>query len=92
MWMIKLYYLNREWVVSSHDGKLKKSIGKIYADMQVHNFNINAQPYYILLDHNGNLLTTPRAYDLDIDAFANFLKTGIENFKSWRTFLTKKSD
>jgi thiol:disulfide interchange protein DsbD len=71
-----------EWVMSSHDGKLKKSIGKIYADMQVHNFNINAQPYYILLDHNGNLLTTPRAYDLDIDAFAKFLKDGIENFKS----------
>ena len=75
-----------EWVVSSHDGKLKKSIGKIYADMQVHNFNINAQPYYILLDHNGNLLTTPRAYDLDIDAFSNFLKVGIENFKAGEHF------
>jgi thiol:disulfide interchange protein DsbD len=75
-----------EWVRSSADGKLKKSIGKIYADMQVHNFNINAQPYYILLDHNGNLLTTPRAYDLDIDAFYNFLKTGHENFKAGEHF------
>jgi thiol:disulfide interchange protein DsbD len=75
-----------DWVVSSHDGKLKKSIGKIYADMQVHNFNINAQPYYILLDHNGNLLTTPRAYDLDIEAFAKFLETGIENFRSGEHF------
>jgi thiol:disulfide interchange protein DsbD len=54
--------------------------------MQVHNFNINAQPYYILLDHNGNLLTTPRAYDLDIDAFYNFLKTGLENFKAGEHF------
>jgi thiol:disulfide interchange protein DsbD len=71
-----------EWVLSSHDGKLKKSIGKVYADMQVHNFNVNAQPYYILLDHDGNLLTKPRAYDLDIDAFAKFLQDGIENFKN----------
>jgi thiol:disulfide interchange protein DsbD len=75
-----------EWVRSSADGKLKKSIGKIYADMQVQNFNINAQPYYILLDHKGNLLTTPRAYDLDIDAFYNFLKTGLENFKAGEHF------
>lgn len=71
-----------EWVMSSVDGKLKKSIGKVYADLQIYNFNINAQPYYILLDHNGNLLEKPRAYDLDIDAFVEFLETGLENFRS----------
>ena len=71
-----------EWVKSSADGKLKKSVGKIYADMQIHNFNINAQPYYILLGHNGDLLAKPRAYDLDIDAFVRFLEEGIGNFKT----------
>jgi thiol:disulfide interchange protein DsbD len=71
-----------EWVLSSADGKLKKSIGKIYADLQIYNFNINAQPYYILLDHDGDLLAKPRAYDLDIDAFIKFLDTGLENFKT----------
>lgn len=71
-----------EWVLSSADGKLKKSIGKIYADLQIYNFNINAQPYYILLGHDGDLLAKPRAYDLDIDAFVKFLDTGLENFKT----------
>jgi thiol:disulfide interchange protein DsbD len=71
-----------EWVMSSADGKLKKSIGKVYADLQIHNFNVNAQPYYILLDHDGNLLAKPRAYDLDVDAFIAFLETGYENFNS----------
>ena len=71
-----------EWVMSSADGKLKKSIGKVYADLQIYNFNVNAQPYYVLLDHGGNLLAKPRAYDLDVDAFIAFLETGIENFNS----------
>ncbi len=70
-----------EWVVSSYDGKTKKSIGKKYADFQISKFNTNAQPYYVLLDHNGDMLTSPRAYDLDVSAFVDFLDRGIENFK-----------
>jgi len=71
-----------EWVISSHDGKLKKSIGKIYADQQIYNFNINAQPYYVLLGHNGELLAKPLAYNLDVEAYVEFLRTGLENFIS----------
>ena len=70
-----------EWVTSEYDGKIKKSIGKKYADFQVSRFNMNAQPYYVLLDHNGELLNKPRAYDLDVDAFLEFLNVGLENFK-----------
>ena len=50
--------------------------------MQIYNFNINAQPYYILLGHKGDLLAKPRAYDLDIDAFVKFLEEGLENYKT----------
>ncbi|MCD4731461.1 MAG: thioredoxin family protein [Bacteroidales bacterium] len=75
-----------DWVLSSVDGKLKKSVGKIYADLQIYNFNINAQPYYVLLGHSGNLLAKPTAYNLDIDAFVEFLETGLENFKSGKHF------
>lgn len=70
-----------EWVKSSYDGKLKKSVGKKYADFQISKFNVNAQPYYVLLDHNGNLLAEPRAYDLDIQAFVEFLDQGLKNFR-----------
>jgi thiol:disulfide interchange protein DsbD len=70
-----------EWVTSKYDGKVKKSIGKIYADLQISRFNVNAQPYYVLLDTTGNLLTTPKAYDLNVDNFIKFLDTGLENFK-----------
>lgn len=74
-----------EWILSSADGKLKKSIGKIYADMQIYNFNVNAQPYYILLGHNGDLLAKPRAYNLNVDEFISFLDTGLNNFKNGKS-------
>jgi thiol:disulfide interchange protein DsbD len=70
-----------EWITSKYDGKVKKSIGKIYADLQISRFNVNAQPYYVLLDTTGKLLTTPKAYDLNVDNFIKFLDTGLDNFK-----------
>ena len=70
-----------EWYTSTYYGKEKKTIGRKYADFQISKFGTNAQPYYCLMDHNGNLLMKPRAYDLDKDAFVNFLKDGIKNFQ-----------
>ena len=69
-----------DWYTSTYDGKEKKTIGRKYADFQISKFGTNAQPYYCLMDHNGNLLMKPRAYDLDKDAFVNFLKDGLKNF------------
>ena len=68
------------WVISTADGKLKKTVGKIYADLQIHNFNINAQPYYVLLGLDGEILVKPRAYDLNVDDFVKFLQEGTTNF------------
>lgn len=74
-----------EWVRSEYDGKLKKSIGKKYSDFQISRFGVNAQPYYVLLDHNGKMLTEHRAYDLDVDEFVEFLDEGLENFRKGET-------
>jgi len=69
-----------EWITSKYDGKVKKTIGRKYADLQITRYNVNSQPYYVLLDTAGNLLTAPRAYDLNIDAFVKFLDTALTNF------------
>ncbi|MBN2520835.1 MAG: thioredoxin family protein, partial [Bacteroidales bacterium] len=37
-----------EWIVSSNDGKQKKTIGKINADFQITNYKTNALPYYVI--------------------------------------------
>lgn len=70
-----------EWIRSSHDGKLKRTVGKKYADFQISRFNVNAQPYYVLLDTNGELLVKPRAYDLSVNAFVDFLERGLTEFE-----------
>ena len=69
-----------EWVTSDYDGKVKKSIGKVNADFQISRFKINAQPYYCLLDTDGNLLTDPMGYNLNVSEFVEFLDKGIERF------------
>ena len=71
-----------QWVVSEYDGKTKKSIGKISADFQIAKFNTNAQPYYVLLDHDGKLLIAPRSYDLDVSNFVEFLDEGHREFQT----------
>ncbi|MCX6286510.1 MAG: thioredoxin family protein [Bacteroidetes bacterium] len=70
-----------EWVTSKYDGKVKKSIGKIYADLQISGYNINSQPYYVLLDTSGNLLAQPRAYNLNVDEFVKWLDGALDNFR-----------
>ena len=70
-----------DWVKSSYDGKMKKTVGKVYADLQITRFDVNAQPYYVLLDTEGEMLVNPRAYDLDVDEFVDFLDGGLEEFQ-----------
>ena len=71
----------KEWITSKYDGKVKSSIGRKNADLQISKYKVNAQPYYVLLDTNGEILVSPRAYDLDIDAFIEFLDKGLAEFK-----------
>lgn len=78
----KTELLEENWVLSRHDGKLKKTIGKKWADFQIYNFKKNAQPYYVLLDHDGGLLGDPKAYDLNVDSFVKFLDDGLKEFEN----------
>ncbi len=80
-----------DWVTSRYDGQVKKTIGKKFADFQVYFFNVNAQPYYVLLDPFVDLkektdvekarLVAPKAYDLNPDNFVSFLQQGVDEFK-----------
>ncbi len=81
----------KDWITSKYDGEVKKTIGKKFADFQIYFFNINAQPYYVLLDPFVELkdksvvekakLTGTKAHDLNIDNFVNFLQAGKDEFK-----------
>jgi thiol:disulfide interchange protein len=77
--MVALYIDERlelpenEWYTSSYDGKVKKTLGKQNADFQITRFNNNAQPYYVILDHQEKLVAKPRGYNSDIPEFIEFL-------------------
>jgi len=69
------------WYTSDYDGKVKKTIGKQNADLQITRFNNNAQPFYVILDPEENLLVAPKAYDLSIGNFVDFLDEASSGFK-----------
>lgn len=69
--------LEEDWVTTK-SGKVLKTIGEINSYYQRELFNANAQPYYIIQGQDGELLCEPRGYDLDVDAFVEFLERGIE--------------
>jgi len=70
-----------DWYTSSN-GRLIKTIGKKFANLQISKYNINAQPYYVIIDANGKQLTKKnKAYDKDIHAFIQFLEEGMKNFQ-----------
>jgi len=68
------------WYTSTYDSKVKKSIGKQNADFQIYKYNNNAQPFYVLMDNKENLLVQPKAYDLNVRNFIDFLEEGKRKF------------
>ncbi len=71
-----------DWYRSSYDNKLKKTIGKQNADFQITRFNNNAQPFYVIINEEGDLLIEPKAYDLNIPRFVDFLDQALENHRN----------
>jgi thiol:disulfide interchange protein DsbD len=70
-----------EWVTSTFDGKVKKTIGRKNTDYQITRFGVNAQPFYVILNHEGKKLTDPMAFEPNVDKYLEFLDKGIEAYK-----------
>jgi thiol:disulfide interchange protein DsbD len=62
-------------------GKKLKYIGQKWSEFQTIKYGANAQPFYVLMDHNGENLIVPVAYTPDVEQYHNWLKKGIANFK-----------
>ena len=67
-----------DWVTDAETGKVYKDLGRVNSYIAREKFGVNAQPNYILLSPEGETLASPRGYDLSVDGFVNFLKSGIE--------------
>ena len=57
------------------------TVGEEWSYLQRVKFKANSQPYYVVLDNNGNPLTPATYYDEDINKFVNWLQSGLENYQ-----------
>ena len=62
------------------DGKVLKGMGKINSRFVMEKFSANAQPFYLVLDSDGNPLVEPKGYDLNVDNYVAFLKKGLDAY------------
>lgn len=69
-----------EQYVSKTTGKKIKTVGNKWSDFQIEKYQANAQPYYIVLDNEGNSLNTPVGYTPEVTEYENWLKEGIKNY------------
>jgi thiol:disulfide interchange protein len=69
-----------EWYTSKNDNKIKKTIGKQNADLQISNLNNNAQPFYVLVGKDERVLAWPKAYDKSVENFVKFLESGKKTY------------
>ncbi len=56
------------------------TVGDKWSYLQRHKFGANSQPYYIVLNHSGEAMTTPYFYDENVEQFVTWLETGIKNY------------
>ena len=76
----KMVLPESEWVTADN-GKTLKSLGKVNAYYALTRFGVNAQPYYVLQGKNEKILAEPRGYNLDAQAFVEFLRKGVEEYR-----------
>ena len=59
--------------ILNDSGKPLKDVGRLNSYIALTRFNVNSQPNYFVLDSDGEILKGPRAYDLDIPGYIEFL-------------------
>ena len=70
-----------EWM-TDEKGKVLKTLGRKNLNFQKTEYNMNAQPYYVIVNADGKVITEENyKYDRDVQKFVNWLNEGINNNK-----------
>ena len=59
-----------------------RTVGDRWSYLQRSKFGANAQPFYVLLDNEGQPLNHSYSYDEDVDKYVEFLETGLRNYNA----------
>ena len=75
------YKLAKEdWVTDEATGDVYKDLGRANSYIARSKWNVNAQPNYVLLSPDGEMLVPVRGYDLSVDGFVDFLQSGLDAY------------
>ena len=77
----KMEVLPEDYMALSN-GKVLKGMGKINSRYVMERFHAASQPFYLVLDSNGNPLVEPMGYNLNVNDYIAFLQKGIDAFKA----------
>lgn len=69
-----------EQYISETTGKKIRSVGNKWSDFQIKHYQMNAQPYYVLLNLEEKELIKPVAYTPNVTEYEKWLRDGLRNF------------
>ena len=69
-----------DWITAGD--RTLTEIGKINSYIAYTHYGVNAQPCYVLEGRDGEWLADPRSYNLDVDAFMQFLRGGLDKYNN----------
>ena len=75
---------DQQFLFTTGDGSKKaiRTIGDKFATMQSENFRNASQPFYVLMSPDQKLLTKPVGYTPNPQAYAQWLRCGLDAFKT----------
>jgi thiol:disulfide interchange protein len=59
-----------------------RTIGQKWSVFQAERYGVNTQPYYIILNHEEQMIAPPYGYNPSIARFSEFLEEGKSNFRN----------
>ena len=71
-----------EWYKPEGSKRTIKKLGKKNTDFQQRKYEVNSQPYYVILNHEEKQMVKAHSYDKNVQHFIDFLTEGLKKFKS----------
>jgi thiol:disulfide interchange protein len=73
-----------EQYTSTFSGKRITAIGAKNSDYEAKNFNVNSQPYYVIIDARGKVLVPAQGADYSVENYIKFLDSGLTAYQNER--------
>lgn len=69
-----------ETFISEISGKELRYVGQRWSEFQIIQYEANAQPFYVMMDHDEENIIEPIGYVPNIDKYYSWLREGVDGF------------